>query len=150
MQAIAQPLLIRLEAALGGADGSAVSAGEVANALEQLYAEICAEMYAAGTWSRLLMERRARPVTRGPLALYGRYARTGRARAMTYTEYRGISRDDLHSVISRFPSTHTLLRRRAVWIALGREVVQRARATGRPVTATRRLLRSGWPLTALF
>lgn len=74
MQAIAQPLLIRLEAALGGADGSAVSAGEVANALEQLYAEICAEMYAAGTWSRLLMERRARPVTRGPLALYGRCA----------------------------------------------------------------------------
>ena len=37
MQAIAQPLLMRLETALGGADGSSVSAGEVANALEQLY-----------------------------------------------------------------------------------------------------------------
>ena len=47
MQAIAQPLLMRLETALGGADGSSVSAGEVANALEQLYAEIYAEIYAA-------------------------------------------------------------------------------------------------------
>ena len=70
MQAIAQPLLMRLETALGGADGSSVSAGEVANALEQLYAEIYAEIYAAEisaevcaaeTWSRWHRKRRVHP-----------------------------------------------------------------------------------------
>jgi len=56
-----------------------------------------------------------------------KYANLERARAMTYMEYNGISRDALLTVIERFPSTKARLRRTAIWIALSRHMVSSAR-----------------------
>lgn len=61
------------------------------------------------------------------------FAREERARAMTYLEYRGISRDALQAVVNQFPATRTQLRRRAVFIATARKMVQLAKAERKAV-----------------
>jgi hypothetical protein len=43
--------------------------------------------------------------------------------AVSYTEFRGLSREALLRVVARFPETQTRLRARAVWVALGRHIL---------------------------
>jgi hypothetical protein len=43
--------------------------------------------------------------------------------AVSYTEFRGLSREALLRVVERFPETQTRLRARAVWVALGRHIL---------------------------
>ena len=56
------------------------------------------------------------------------YLRTARARAMTYLEYRSLSRDALHEIVDQFPSTRKKLRRSAIFVALARCMVAKAAA----------------------
>ena len=53
-----------------------------------------------------------------------RYARTERARAMSFMEYRGLARDALQRIVRQFPQTRKSLRRRAIYVALRRQMVE--------------------------
>ena len=55
-----------------------------------------------------------------------KYARQDRARAMTYMEYRSVSREALHRIIQGFPITASKLRKKAIYIALARYTIAAA------------------------
>ena len=52
-----------------------------------------------------------------------KYARVDRARAMTYMEYRSLSREGLQLVLEQFPVTRRQLRKRGIYVALARHLV---------------------------